>query len=97
MTYQGVISVGKKPFIVITSKNEVLTVGYEMKTGQRMAWTCPDLDVYVVGPIPGKMYEQAANLAMQEAISRRIAPSSLKSTNVSRRKSSSDTKSRRMF
>lgn len=87
----------EKPFIVITSKYEVLKVTYERVLGWRLMWTCSDLNVFVVGPLPGMMYEQAANLAMQECVARNIPPRSLRSCQQQRKPIVNDTKSRRMF
>lgn len=43
----------------------------------RPMWHCPDAEFYVVGPLAGKGYEQAANLAMQWCCERRIPVISL--------------------
>lgn len=86
-----------KPFVVITSKYGVLTVGYETLKSQRLVWTCADLDVYVVGPLTGVIFEQAGNLALQECCNRNIPARWLKCVARRGRKNDLDTKTRRMW
>lgn len=86
-----------KPFIVITSKYEVLKVAYDAVRGMRKVWSCSDLDVFVVGPLSGMLFEQAANLAMQECIARNIRPSSLRLVTGKRYTNPIETDTRRMF
>lgn len=88
---------GDRPFIVITSKYEVLKVGYETVRGMRKVWSCSDLDVFVVGALSGKLFEQAANLAMQECVARHIRPSSLRLVAEKRHINPIETETRRMF
>lgn len=87
----------KKPMMLITSKYEVLRASYEPAKGMRLMWTCSDLEVYVVGPLKGLLYEQAANIAMNECISRGIRPGSLRAVKSSGIFNALSTETKRMF
>lgn len=84
--------------ITIVSKYDTLKVSEGFLKGSRCLWIAPGLTVYVHGPLPGLMYEQACNLALQVCDEMHIPAMSLKRYNVPEaKKSSFETKTRRMF
>jgi len=86
--------------ITIVSKWDVLSVCHYRVKGSRLMWAAPNFEVWVLGPLPGLMYEQACNLALHHGSLAGVKASQLKRVkreNEGPRKSSFDTKTRRMF
>lgn len=86
--------------ITIYSQYEQLAVYHYRLKGSRLVWRSPNFEVWVKGPLPGLLYEQACNLALHHGSLAGVNALDLKRVNRENegpRKSSFETKSRRMF
>jgi len=71
-----------KQEITIFVEPKIMTVLNERVKKARLYWTCADMDIYLLGELPAKRYAAAANLAMQECVSRDIPPRTLKNARI---------------
>jgi len=80
----------------IVVKYEMMVMAEGVKRGSRLVFRGPGINVYVLGPLEGKAFEQAANLAMNKAEGMNIPAQSLKTVKypVTRR---IETNTKRMF
>jgi len=80
----------------IVIKYEMMVMIDGAKKGSRLMFRGPGINVYVMGPLEGKAFEQAANLAMNKAQDMHIPVRSLKTVKypVSRKL---ETNTKRMF
>ncbi len=64
--------------ITIVQNYGTLTVNDGKVSKSRLEWRAPGLKIYVKGALPGVVYEQAINLALNAAIARHIPAISLR-------------------
>jgi hypothetical protein len=86
--------------ITIYSQYDSLAVYHYRLKGSRLMWRASNFEVWVKGPLNGLLYEQACNLALHHGSLSGVNALDLKRVNRENggpRKSSFDTKTRRMF
>jgi len=85
--------------ITIESKYDLLSAHEGRLVGSRLMWVAKGFEVWVKGPLPGLLYEQACNLAMSLGEGVGVKPSEIRRAGGTPYKLSrgSDTKSKRMF
>ncbi len=82
--------------IKVTDETMIMYLGKMPRS--RPMWHADGVIFYVLGPLNGLKYEQAANLALQQCIAYNIPPIALKrySSGVTRAVQSIETKTRKM-